>query len=53
MRLSLTLLILAAIGLGVGIGWWIHPGCGLAVGSLVLGVIALFRDDGKTQRGPR
>lgn len=53
MRVSLTLLILAAIGFGVGIGWWIHPGCGLAVGSLMLGAIALFRDDGKTQRRHR
>jgi hypothetical protein len=51
-RVSLTLLILAAIGFGAGIGWWIHPGCGLAVGSLMLAAIALFRDDGKT-RGRR
>jgi hypothetical protein len=51
-RLSLTLLILAAVGFGAGIGWWVHPGAGLAVGSLALGCIALFRDDGSTpQRG--
>lgn len=47
MRLSLTLLILAAIGFGVGIGWWIHPGAGIAVGSFTIGLIALFHDDGK------
>lgn len=47
MRLSLTLLILAAIGFGVGIGWWIHPGAGIAVGSVTIGLIALFHDDGK------
>jgi hypothetical protein len=47
MRLSLALLLLAVIGLGAGIGWWIHPGAGLAIGSLALGVVALFRDDGK------
>jgi hypothetical protein len=52
-RVSLTLLILAAIGFGVGVGWWIHPGAGIAIGSLALGWIALFRDDGKTQRGRR
>jgi len=46
-RWSLALLILAAVGLGVGIGWWIHPGAGLAVGSVALGLIALFHDDGK------
>jgi hypothetical protein len=48
MRLSLALLILSAVGLGVGVGWWVHPGAGLALGSAVLGVIALFRDDGST-----
>jgi hypothetical protein len=47
MRLSLALLILAAVGLGAGIGWWVHPGAGIATGSLALGVAALFRDDGK------
>jgi len=46
-RWSLALLILAAVGLGVGIGWWIHPGAGLAVGSVAFGLIALFHDDGK------
>jgi len=46
-RLWLALLILAAVGLGVGIGWWIHPGAGVAVGSVALGLIALFHDDGK------
>lgn len=49
MRLSLTLLILAALGLGAGIGWWIHPGAGVALGSLAIGLIALFRDDGKAR----
>lgn len=47
MRLSLTLLIVAAIGFGFGIGWWVHPGAGVAAGSILLGLIALFRDDGK------
>ena len=47
MRFSLILLILATIGLGVGIGWWVHPGAGIALGSVALGLIALFRDDGK------
>jgi len=52
MRVSLALLILAAIGLGTGIGWWVHPGAGLALGSVALGAIALFRDDGTNpQRG--
>lgn len=47
MRLQLALLLLAVIGLGVGIGWWIHPGAGLALGSIALGVVALYVDDGK------
>lgn len=47
MRLSLTLLILAAASFGAGVGWWIHPGAGLAAGSIVLGLIALFHNDGK------
>lgn len=47
MRLSLTFLIFAAVGVGIGIGWWIHPGAGVAVGSVLLGLIALFHDDGK------
>jgi hypothetical protein len=46
-RFSLTLLILAAVGFGVGIGWWVHPGAGLAAGRSPWGVIALFHDDGK------
>lgn len=50
MRLSLTLLILAAIGFGAGLGWWIHPGAGLAAGSVLLGLIALFHNDGKETR---
>jgi hypothetical protein len=50
MRFSLVLLILAAIGLGVGIGWWVHPGAGIAIGSVMLGLIALFRDD-HSQKG--
>jgi hypothetical protein len=49
-RLSLTLLILAAIGFGVGIGWWVHPGAGIAIGSVALGLVALFHDDGKGRR---
>lgn len=55
MRLSLALLILAAVGLGVGIGWWVHPGAGLAFGSIALGAVALFRDDGAPdpRKGPR
>lgn len=52
MRVSLALLILAALGLGVGIGWWVHPGAGLALGSIAVGAIALFRDDGtRPQKG--
>lgn len=47
MRASLILLILAAVGVGVGVGWWVHPGAGITVGSVVLGLIALFYDDGK------
>lgn len=47
MRLSLTLLILSAIGVGVGLGWWIHPGAGVVAGSVLLGLIVLFHDDGK------
>lgn len=47
MRLSLMLLILAAAGVGAGIGWWVHPGTGIAAGSVLLGLIALFHDDGK------
>lgn len=47
MRLSLILLILAATAFGVGIGWWVHPGAGIAAGSILLGLIALFHDDGK------
>lgn len=50
MRLSLTLLIFAAIGFGVGIGWWVNPGAGIAAGSVLLGLVALFRDDGKARR---
>lgn len=54
MRLSLALLILATVGLGAGVGWWVHPGAGLALGSVTLGAIALFRDDGTyPQRRPR
>jgi hypothetical protein len=50
-RLSLALLILSACGVGAGLGWWIHPGLGLAVTSLCLGGVALFRDDGTQQKG--
>jgi hypothetical protein len=46
-RLQLILLIIAAIGVGAGIGWWVHPGAGVAAGSILLGLIALFHDDGK------
>ena len=55
MRSSLALLLLAAIGLGAGIGWWVHPGAGIALASIALGAIALFRDDGAPdpQKGPR
>ena len=52
MRVSLALLILAAIGLGAGIGWWVHPGAGIALTSLVVGVLALFREVGdRPQKG--
>ena len=44
MRWSFALLFLAAVGVGVGVGWWIHPGAGVAVGSVLLGIIALFID---------
>lgn len=47
MRVSLTLLILSAVGFGVGIGWWVHPGAGIAAGAVLLGLITLFHDDGK------
>lgn len=50
MRLSLLLLLVAIVGLGVGIGWWVHPGAGVALGSVALGLVALFRDDGKKGR---
>lgn len=49
MRLSLTLLIVAAVGFGVGIGWWLNPGAGIAAGSVALGLFALFHDDGKAR----
>ncbi|HWU47212.1 MAG TPA: hypothetical protein VN133_10695 [Humibacter sp.] len=45
--ISLVLLILSAVGLGAGVGWWVHPGAGIAVGSIMVGLIALFYDDGK------
>lgn len=47
MRLRLALLLISVAGLGSGIGWWIHPGAGIAVGSVALGAVALFLDDGK------
>ena len=50
MRFSLLLLILAVVGLAAGIGWWVHPGAGIALGSVALGLVALFRDDGKKGR---
>ena len=53
MRLSLALLIVAMVGLGAGVGWWVHPGAGIAVASVALGALALFRDDGTSAtKGP-
>lgn len=49
MRLSLISLILCAGGVGFGVGWWVHPGAGIAVAFILLGLIALFHDDGKGQ----
>jgi len=49
-RFSLVLLLLAVVGLGVGISWWVHPGAGIALASVALGLVALFRDDGKKGR---
>ena len=47
--LSLVLFIVSAVGFGVGIGWWINPGAGIAAGSIMVGLIALFYDDGKSR----
>lgn len=49
--MSLALLILSGVGVGAGVGWWIHPGLGLAISSLALGGVALFRDVGAQQKG--
>lgn len=44
MRWSVALLTLAIVGFGIGIGWWIHPGAGIAAASVALAVLALLID---------
>lgn len=53
MRLNVALLLLSAAGIAFGLGWWIHPGAGIALGSLGLGAVALFRDDGTGRPDPK
>ena len=36
MRMRQFLTLGALVGLGVGLGWWIHPGVGLAAVGLVV-----------------
>lgn len=43
----LVVALLGVVGVGVGLGWWVHPGLGLAVSSALLLVGALTFDDGR------
>lgn len=41
----LAVLLLAIVGVSVGLGWWIHPGAGITVGSVLLGGVALLLEE--------
>lgn len=43
--MRLLLLLLSVCGVGFGLGWWVHPGFGIAVGAALLGVVVLTYGD--------
>lgn len=40
--LSLLLIVLGSTGVGVGVGLWVHPGAGIAAGSLLVFVVGVL-----------
>lgn len=40
--LSLLMILLGTAGIGVGVGYWVHPGAGIAAAGVVLVVVGVL-----------
>lgn len=45
--------VLPFVLFGVGVGWWVHPGAGLAAAALLIVVDNLLPDSPPAARGER
>ena len=45
MRVRLAVLAASVASVGGGVGWWVHPGAGVAVAGVLGGAWAMFWSD--------